>query len=109
MNTDNRSSVGKYNNSFAKKKKTKRVLKDKMRTHGRREERVPVRDRDWGGRRREWEEGFQFQFQFEIGVEKEGGWKEGMENSAPLPRVFHNTNEFGSVRHECELQSVMTS
>ena len=36
---------------------------------------------------------------------------------APLPNgklgttseVFHNTNELGSVRHECELQSVMTS
>ena len=31
------------------------------------------------------------------------------ENWAPLPRVFHNTNELGSVRHECELQGVMTS
>ena len=31
------------------------------------------------------------------------------ENWAPLPRVFHNTNELGSVRHECELHGVMTS
>ena len=37
--------------------------------------------------------------------EREGGG----ENWEPLPRVFHNTNELGSVRHECELQSVMTS
>ena len=26
---------------------------------------------------------------------------------APLPRFFHNTNELGSVRRECELQGVI--
>ena len=33
----------------------------------------------------------------------------GTQNWAPLLRVFHNTNESGSVRHERELQGVMTS
>ena len=27
----------------------------------------------------------------------------------PTSEGFHNTNELGSVRHECELQGVMTS
>ena len=31
------------------------------------------------------------------------------ENWAPLPRVFHNTNESGSMRHECETASVMSA
>ena len=31
------------------------------------------------------------------------------EEWAPPPMFFHNTNELGSVRHECEMQSVMTS
>ena len=31
------------------------------------------------------------------------------ENWAPLPRVFHNTNELGPMRHECETASVMSA
>ena len=29
------------------------------------------------------------------------------EDWAPLPRVFHDTNELGSMRHGCETASVM--
>ena len=42
-------------------------------------------------------------------LDGENGEARGTENWAPLPRVFHHTNELGSVRHECELQGVMTS
>ena len=44
-----------------------------------------------------------------LGHLREDSFVCGTENWAPLPRVFHNTNESGSVRHECELKSVMTS
>ena len=50
----------------------------------------------WGGRGGGGEEG----------GKGEGG---GTENWAPLPRVFHNTDELGSMRHESETASVMSA